>query len=136
MDRRLAVAVLVVLLAGCSGSAKVIEAGDVTVLVSERPDGGSDALGGGRLEVLDGCLGAGGAVVVWPHGTRVQRSDPLSVQVPGSGTVGLGDEVSFAGGMEHEPQPGEGTTGPVETSVGITVPATCAQHGVWVAWKG
>ncbi len=59
----------------------MISAGDVTVLVSERPSGGMDTLGGGRPEVLGGCLGAGGSVIVWLHGTK-----PPGVYSDGSGS--------------------------------------------------
>jgi hypothetical protein len=64
-------------LAACGGRA--IPAGDVTVLVSERMGAGMDALGGGRLEVVGGCLGASGSVIVWPHGTEVVDEEPLRI---------------------------------------------------------
>ena len=75
--------VLVLPLSGCGG--QVISAGDVTVLVSERGSGGMDALGGGVLEVVGGCLGASGSVIVWPHGTDVVQDDPLTIDIPDYG---------------------------------------------------
>ena len=57
-----------------------------------------DAGHGGRLEVVGGCLGAGGWVIVWPHGTDVVEEDPLRIEVPDYGTFGLGDDVQVGGG--------------------------------------
>lgn len=57
------------------------------MLVTERADAGMDALGGGTLKVLGGCLGADGSVIV----------------VPSNGRFALGDEVQGGGGnvLEH-----------------------------------
>lgn len=80
------------LLAACGGRAtsagdvtggRAISAGDVTVLVSEHSSAGMDALGGGRLEVIGGCLGASGSVIVWPYGTEVGDEDPLQIERAG-----------------------------------------------------
>ena len=90
-------------LAACGGQGEVVQSGDVSVLVSERADGGMAAQGGGTLEVVGGCLGAGGSVIVWPHGTQVVQDQPLTIRIPGLGTYTLGDEVLVAGGyvLEH-----------------------------------
>ena len=119
------------LLSACGGG-EVISAGEVTVLVSERTGSGMDALGGGRLEVVGGCLGAGGYVFVWPHGTEVVDDEPLTIDVPGLGTFGLGDEVEVGGGfvLEHSSQDVE--PGPHDVA-GVTVPAGCAEHDVFLA---
>lgn len=119
------------LLTACGGG-QVIAAGDVTVLVSERPDAGMDALGGGSLEVVGGCLGASGSVIVWPHGTGVVQDDPLTIEIPGYGTFALGDEVRVGGGyvLEHTSgnvEPGDHPVG------GVTVPAECAEHDIFLA---
>lgn len=121
---------LVLPLAGCGGQA--ISAGGVTVLVSERADAGMDALGGGKLEVVGGCLGAGGSVIVWPHGTEVIQDDPLTIDIPDYGTFALGDEVQVGGGfvVEHSSdnvEPGDYAVG------GVTVPAECAKHDIFLA---
>ena len=119
------------LLTACGGG-QVIEAGDVTVLVSERPDAGMDALGGGTLEVVGGCLGASGSVIVWPHGTEVVQDDPLTVDIPGYGKFALGDEVRVGGGyvLEHS----SGNVEPDDYAAGgITVPAECAEHDIFLA---
>ena len=91
-----------------------------------------DALGGGQLEVVGGCLGANGVVVVWPHGTEVLDEDPLRIEVPRYGTFGLGDHVQLSGGyvLEHSSQ--EVEPGPYEVA-GATVPAPCAEHDLFLA---
>ena len=122
---------LIVFLSACGGG-RVISAGDVTVLVSERPSGGMDAQGGGRLEVVGGCLGASGSVIVWPHGTEVVDADPLRIEVPDHGTFGLGQEVLVGGGYVLEHSAGEVEPGPFEVA-GVTVPARCAEHDIFLA---
>ena len=117
-------------LSACGG--QVISAGDVTVLVSERADAGMDALGGGTLEVVGGCLGASGSVIVWPNGTEVVQDNPLTIDIPDYGTVALGDEVQVGGGyvLEHSSdnvEPGDYSVG------GVTVPAECARHDIFLA---
>lgn len=117
-------------LSSCSG--QVISAGDITVLVAERADSGMDALGGGTLEVVGGCLGAGDSVILWPNGTQVVKDSPLTIDVPGNGRFALGDEVQVGGGyvLEHSSrgvEPGEFEAG------GVTVPAECARHDIFLA---
>ena len=129
--RALAASSAVPLLAAC-GAGEVIPAGDVTVLVSERTGGGMDALGGGRLEVVGGCLGAGGYVIVWPHGTEVVDDHPLTIEVPGHGTYDLGDEVEVGGGFVLEHSSRDRELGPFDVA-GVTVPAGCAAHDVFLA---
>ncbi|SEK22219.1 hypothetical protein SAMN04515665_101145 [Blastococcus sp. DSM 46786] len=119
------------LLVACGGG-EAISAGGVTVLVSEQTGFGMDALGGGRLEVVGGCLGAGGSVIVWPHGTEVVDDAPLTIDVPGHGIYGLGDEVEVGGGfvLEHSSQ--DAPPGPYDVA-GVTVPAGCAEHDIFLA---
>lgn len=102
------------------------------MLVSEFPSGGMDAQGGGRLEVLGGCLGAGGSVIVWPHGTRVMDEDPLTIEVPDNGTFGPGDEAQLGGGWVPEHSSDNVEPGPYEIG-GVTVPAECAEHDIFPA---
>lgn len=127
---------LVCLLSACGGQVnadgQVISAGEVTVLVSERTDGGMDARGGGELEVVGGCLGASGSVIVWPHETRIVQGDPATIDIPDYGRFALGDEVQVGGGyvLEHAAsnvEPGPFTVG------GIDVPAECAKHDIFLA---
>jgi hypothetical protein len=127
---RLTTAIALPLLSACGG--QVISAGDVTVLVSKRADGGMDALGGGRIEVVGGCLGASGSVIVWPHGTEVVQDDPLTVDIPNHGMFALGDQVEVGGGHVLEHSSDNVESGPYQVA-GVTVPAECAKHGIFLA---
>lgn len=109
-----------------------ISAGDVTIVVSEPTDSYFNALGGGRLEVVGGCLGASGSVIVWPNGTTVLKDEPLTIDIPTYGRFSLGDNVRIGGGyvLEHssdDVEPGDYPVG------GVTVPAECAKHDIFVA---
>ena len=134
MPRRIRVAVSVVVfgaaLGACSGQS--LSANGVVVLVGERSGDEMDALGGGQLEVLDGCLGAGGAVIVWPHGTTITDEDPLTIEIPENGSFGVGDTVSVGGGyvLEHSSTTRE--PGPFEIA-GVEVPAACADHDIFLS---
>jgi len=86
-----------------------------------------EALGGGTVDVVDGCLGADGAVIIWPHGTEVVSADPLTVDVPDVGEVTLGDAVQLGGGFVFEPT-SEGQTYDSEL-----VPPSCADRPVFLA---
>lgn len=125
------VAVGAILLAACSGEGSVLDVSGVSVLTAERPSGGMDALGGGPLEVIDGCLGAGGAVVVWPHGTEVVMTDPLTIEIPDNGTFVIGEAVEVGGGyvweQESGPRPDPLIVG------GVQVPASCAESTIFLA---
>lgn len=133
-----AVVAAVTTLTGCAGQAssagggRVVSAGDVTVLVSERTGAGMQALGGGRLEVVGGCLGASGHVIVWPHGTEVVEDDTVTISIPGHGTAALGDDVEVAGGFVLEHSSRTVAPGPLDVG-GVTVPAECAEHDVFLA---
>ncbi|HSE10213.1 MAG TPA: hypothetical protein VLB29_16250 [Nocardioidaceae bacterium] len=107
----------------------------MTVLVAERSGAGMDALGGGRLEVVGGCLGAGGNVIVWPHGTELVDEEPLTIEIPGYGTFALGDEVQVAGGFVLEHEETDTEPGPRKAG-GLTVPAECAEHDIFLARPG
>jgi hypothetical protein len=119
-------------LAGCSNSSgAVVTVGDTTVLVAEPADDGMDALLSGTVQVVGGCLGINAYVVVWPNGTEVGVDDPTTVDVPGHGTLNLGDEAKMGGGLVYEPSDG---SEPADYKVaGITVHASCAKHGIWLA---
>ena len=114
-------------LAACGGQAQRLSAGEVTVLVAAPPDAGMDALGGGTVEVVDGCLGADGAVIIWPHGTRVLSEEPVEIDVPDLGAVGLGDTVELGGGFVFEPE------GPGDVYESELVPQACAGRPVFLA---
>ena len=129
----LSVVAVAATLSGCGG--QVISAGDVTVLVSERTGSGMSALGGGRLEVVGGCLGASGSIIVWPPGTEVVDEEPLTIKIPDKGTYALGDEVRVPGGYVLEHSSGAVEPGPYKAG-GVTVPAKCAEHDIFVASSG
>lgn len=124
------IAVLTLVMTGCGG--QVISAGGATVLVSERTGSGMDALGGGRLEVVGGCLGTDGYVIVWPHGTEVVQENPLTIRIPDTGQFALGDTVQVGGGfvLEHSSQ--TVAPGPFEVA-GVAVPTECAAHDIFLA---
>ncbi|XVX18617.1 hypothetical protein ACQP1U_09595 [Actinomycetota bacterium] len=126
------VAVAAVLGLGGCGAGKTLDAGDATVLVGQRSGTGMDALLAGRLEVVGGCVGIGDAVVIWPHGTDVVDENPLSIEVPGAGTVAIGEDIEIGGGfvLEHRGAPRQ--QGPQEIA-GVAVPAACAEHNVFRA---
>lgn len=111
---------------------RVVDTNGVVVLVGERADSGMAAQGGGRLEVVGGCLGAGGVVVVWPHGTTVVDEEPLTVDVPGHGRVSLGDEITLAGGYVLEHSSGSRPSSPLDVA-GVTVPRACAEYDVFLS---
>ena len=119
------------LLSRCGG--KAITVGDTTVLVSEFPRSSMDALGGGRLEVVGGCLGASaGSVIVWPYRTRVVSEDPLTISIPDKGTFAPGDDVEIGGGYVLEHTSSTVEPGPYEVG-GVIVPAECAKHDIFLA---
>jgi hypothetical protein len=118
-----------------SASEKVLnENAETLVLVSEDDAGGMDALGGGTLADVGGCLGwaprAGddtGMVVIWPHGTTVKTPDPLRVTVDGT-TYAIGDSIRISGGE----------AGPLKPSNPFydKVPDGCRTANVFVANNG
>ena len=91
-----------------------------------------DALGGGRIEVVGGCLGASGYVIVWAHGTEVIEDDPLTIDIPNYGTFAVGDDVQVGGGFVLEHSSLEGEPGAYQAG-GVTVSAKCARHDIFLA---
>lgn len=128
---RTSVAACLILLAGC-GSGTDPRHADPRVLVGEEMEFSMAALGGGEVQLVGGCLGAAGNVVVWPHGTRVMDREPLTIDVPGLGRVEVGQNVRLGGGfvVEHS-EPGE-VPDPLRVA-GVTVPKSCAKHDVFLA---
>ena len=94
-----------------------------------------EALGGGELQNVGGCLGADGSVIVWPHGTQVLEQDPLLVDIPGYGSFRIGDRVRVGGGYVLKHSSDEVEPGPFEI-VGSIVPASCARYDIFVANAG
>ena len=117
---------------GCGDSrGEVVHAEGLAILVGENSGDAADALLSGTLADVSGCLGVDDTVVVWPHGTRVVQERPLTVAVPGLGRVGLGDEVKLGGGVALDQYPTPRPVGDVDIT-GVTVPAACTAHNVWV----
>ena len=117
---------------GCGDSrGEVVHAEGLAILVGENSGDAADALLSGTLADVSGCLGVDDTVVVWPHGTRVVQERPLTVAVPGLGRVGLGDEVKLGGGVALDQYPVPRTVGDFDIA-GVTVPAACTTHNVWV----
>jgi hypothetical protein len=115
----------------CQG--EVTDVGGVKVLVAGHQGSGMDALGGGTLEVVDGCLGASGDVYVFPQGTDVVDEDPLTVDIPGVGEVALGEELVIGGGWVLEHPSDQVPSGGTFDVADVTVPARCAEHDVFLS---
>ena len=64
--------------------------------------------------------------------SAVVDEDPLTVDVQGYGTFGLGQEVLVGGGYVLEHRAEDVEPGPFEVA-GIIVPASCAAHDVFLA---
>lgn len=141
--RKIVGTVLVAVLAGVliaivvvrnTGEKVVNAGGDTLVLVDQKTRGGMDALGGGTLADVGGCLGwapapgsTQGTVVIWPHGTNVETPDPLRVRIDGK-VYELGDSIRIGGG----------NTGRLEPSSYFydRVPKGCRTANVFLANNG
>lgn len=130
----LAPGVLLLLLAACTSAisgGSVLTAGTTSVFVGAPADNGADALLSGPLAVVSGCLGVGDHVVVWPHGTVLVASRPVTIRIPHFGTFAVGDQVAIGGASSPETAAGH-PPGTAFDAAGVTVPASCARHDVWV----
>lgn len=103
---------------------------DVEVVVSDPTAGGMAALLSGRLAVVDGCLGVRDSVVIWPPGTVVIDGQPLRIEIPGVGEVGVDESIELGGGYVEEGS--EAADGPLRLGT-IEVPAKCRQNSVFLA---
>lgn len=101
------------------------------VLVAPPSDASMTALLAGELKHVGGCLGVGETVVIWPHGTSVESTEPVVISIPGDGNARLGHTVEIGGGEIRGP----GESAPAEVA-GMTLPASCAGHAVWLAGPG
>jgi hypothetical protein len=66
----------------------------------------------GRVSIVGGCLGINGsavdgATVIWPHGTKITAEDPLTIDVPGLGSLRVGDGVDGSGDQFVNHRPGQ-----------------------------
>ena len=100
---------------------------EVAVLIAvpaDGGDGGDGAMVTGEVSVVDGCLGIGDDVAVWPHGTRVVDPAGPVIEVPGLGTVTVGDRVRGAGGYHRARD--------LADKHSPAVPHSCAEAGLVV----
>lgn len=107
------------------GRGEVIDSGGFQVLVGH--DDGSDRAGVGyygAVTIVGTCLGIGDAVVVWPPGTEVESDEPLVVNVPGLGQVGVGDRIE-GGADVHDPE---------DPPDGLKIPEGCRDHRLVSFW--
>lgn len=107
----------------------------VVVLVSEAMKGGRGSGITGRVEVVGGCLGIDGSVVVWPHGTETLAYEPLTITIPRKGSYAVGDEVQLPGGQVVERSSGGTGTGPRKVN-GARIPVSCAKRDIFLARRG
>lgn len=79
-----------------AGDGTIIRSRDSIVLVGAK--GAGDDMAGtgfvGEVEMVGDCLGVSDTTVFWPHGTTVVDDEPLTIDVPGLGRIGVGDQVS------------------------------------------
>jgi hypothetical protein len=66
----------------------------------------------GRVSIVGDCLGINGsavdgATVIWPHGTTITADDPLTIEVPGLGSLRVGDGVDGSGDQFVNHRPGQ-----------------------------
>ncbi len=114
--RCLLVPIALLALASCGDSAKVLSNGDARILVGSDDGNNMAGIGfGGRVSMVGGCLGLDDSVVIWPPGTRVVSGDPLTIDVPGLGSVAVGDSIG-GGGLDYEGR---------EPPNGLQIPPSC-----------
>jgi hypothetical protein len=95
----LALVVVGSLVSGCGGGAagRVLHTRASFVLVGAEDDADAPAAGvgfGGYVAMLGRCVGIGDATVIWPYGTEITSDRPLTIAVPGLGTLQVGDPAS------------------------------------------
>lgn len=104
-----------------TGRARVLTTdGGLHVMVGERPTGVMMAAFQGRLTRVGRCIGLGGDLMIWPHGTRVVDGDRIRI---GNRTYGLGDRFDGGGGvLERDPE----DPGPLDVDAPPGCPVTDA----------
>jgi hypothetical protein len=102
--------VAVAALSGCFGlgghdgtEARILESPSGNVLVGPELNGPTVGVGfGGTVVKVGDCLGVDGWTVIWPHGTTIASTDPLSIEVPGLGRLAVGDTVDGGGNISTD----------------------------------
>jgi hypothetical protein len=108
------------------GGASVEERDDLFALVAPESVNEGGVGYGGTVEVVGDCVGLrlsepDPVVVIWPHGTELVSTDPVVLDVPGTGRVEEGDEVAGGGSQYDSPAPMDG----------VEVPEGCQDFEVW-----
>lgn len=82
---------------GDGDGGQVLESDGRYVLTASFPTSNVAGVGGGgRVTMVGSCLGMQGQVIIWPEGTKLVASDPLTIEVPGFGRVAEGDHIEGA----------------------------------------
>lgn len=109
--RRLAIGLLVaglLLACGCAGP-RAFERDGIHLLVGASKGMGRQAGISGKLHVgPGGCVGLtkdgkSSDLIVWPAGTTLVDTDPVTIHIPGVGAVAVGQQI-HAGGGESGPK--------------------------------
>lgn len=91
-------------LVGCTAGVTTVDRDGVALFVDAGFLTGDEAAISGKLSVApSGCVGittdSGESYpVVWPGGTVLRESSPVSIEIPGVGVKGPGDAIKGAGG--------------------------------------
>jgi hypothetical protein len=98
-------AALMVVLAACGGiDQRAVGDDGLAFFVHglQMSSGGMDAMVLGTLTTADGCVlldqDGNRFPVVWPHGTSVEATDPLIIELPSGEQLREGEQVSGGGG--------------------------------------
>lgn len=82
------------LASGCGADAEILGRSGDLVLVGADSSGSMAGIGlGGTVTVVGECLGVDKRTVIWPKGTTLESTDPLTIRVPGHGLIKVGDQV-------------------------------------------
>ena len=104
------------------------------VLVSKDTGESMDALASGAVRLVGGCLGIDDFVVIWPPGTTVTDERPLTIEVPGIGSLHEGSHLELGGGFIQEMP--DSPANLEDSQLGLTVPDECANRSIWLAGPG
>ena len=99
-----------------SGQATVLTTdGGLHVVVGERAEAVAMSAVEAKITKVGRCIGLGGQLTIWPHGTEVVSGDRIRV---GRSTYGIGDRFLGAGSTVEKGREREATAG-------VDVPAGC-----------
>ena len=104
-----------------SGSVSAEQVGADAVVLLDSSRLGLDARVVGQVALVGDCLGIGDSVALWPAMTKVVSENPLVIDVPNAGRVGVGDMVQGAGGRVDAATHGKGVEVPSSCGTGRVV---------------